>query len=257
MLKPDPELADRLESMKEVLGLRVIEEMYASNPFWQERFGARGRRHADQDAGYHLSYLASALRIGSPSVMTEYARWLRGVLVSRGMCSRHLAENFMKMREAIVAAEVERPEQALELLQAAEDALHYEDGLAHRIEQAAPALAERVASELHASLLDAAAARDERGRARCEDDVRYQLAYLADAVAADRPELFAQYATFVAGVHERHDLPKRHLEETLAVMERELEHATGPLAARDGARVAAHFAEARARLAAAANARAS
>lgn len=217
-----PELADRIEAMKEALGIRVIDAMYAANPFWEERFGARGRRHADQDAAYHLSYLASALRIGSASVMTEYARWLRGVLVPRGMCSRHLEENFEKMREAIVSAKVPDAEAALDLLALAVDALRHRDGAAGRIERSAPATAARVAGRLLGAPGEGTVARGDEGRARLEEDLRYHLAYLADAAATKRPELFAEHVVFAAGSLARRGIPPAHLLATLAALEADL-----------------------------------
>lgn len=247
-MKANPALADRLESMKETLGLQVIEAMYASNPFWEERFGKRGRRHADQDAGYHLSYLGSALRIGSASVMTEYARWLQGVLVSRGMCSRHLAENFARMREAIGAAGIPDADEAVELLRSAEDALVHREGLAQRVETAAPGIAAAVATALLAVQSEWQATWGDRARARCEDDVRYHLAYLADAVHSARPELFADHEVFVASTFARRGWQPRRLEELLEALERELGRVLGTLTSPEQGPVASSFALARERL---------
>ena len=83
-------LIERLEASAPELARRSIAEMY-DNPFWQERFGSRGRENADRDGQYHVSYLIQALAARDASVLTNYARWLQTLLVSRGMSSRHIA----------------------------------------------------------------------------------------------------------------------------------------------------------------------
>src|SRR5690242_53576 len=94
------DLANQLENRGAALARRAIEEMY-KNPFWQERFGRRGRQFAEQDGRYHVSYLVEALRFQTPDIFINYARWLQTVLTTRGMCSRHLAENFSRLADAI------------------------------------------------------------------------------------------------------------------------------------------------------------
>ena len=85
-------LVERLQAKAPELGRRAIAEMY-QNPFWQERFGAHGRENADKDGQFHLSYLIQALVASEAGVLTNYARWLQTLLVSRGMCTRHSADS--------------------------------------------------------------------------------------------------------------------------------------------------------------------
>ncbi len=49
-------LRDDLEALTPALSRRCTDAMYA-DPFWQARFGQRGRHHADEDSGYHVRYL--------------------------------------------------------------------------------------------------------------------------------------------------------------------------------------------------------
>ena len=49
-------LADALEARAQTLAERALKEMYA-NPFWDERFGERGRQFALADNRHHVSYL--------------------------------------------------------------------------------------------------------------------------------------------------------------------------------------------------------
>jgi hypothetical protein len=68
--------ADRIEARAEVLVEHALRAMYL-NPFWEERFGARGRQFARADNAFHVSYLVQALRAGSPELLAHYASWLQ------------------------------------------------------------------------------------------------------------------------------------------------------------------------------------
>lgn len=157
-----------LELKSPELSRRVVAEMY-EDPFWQERFGERGRRYAEQDGQYHVSYLVSALALSNPDILTGYARWLQSLLVSRGMCSRHIAENFERLARAI-AIEVPDAEPAIAMLHAAREALRYDAGLARELQDRSEAL------------VDAAAAHQDPPSIPRDHAVSL-LAYLADAMA--------------------------------------------------------------------------
>jgi hypothetical protein len=157
-------LAAELVQRADVLSARVVAEMYR-DPFWETRFGARGRHFAEEDGRYHVTYLAQALIASDPEVLTRYAGWLRTVLVSRGMCTRHLIENYQRLSDAIVESGLPDVEPAVLYLEHAVEALRYAHG---------PAL-----------LLQ---------RLRGRDDEL--LDFLIDAVAADRPDLFEQHVRY-------------------------------------------------------------
>jgi len=176
-------LADRLLAASEELTEEVIGEMYR-DPFWFERFGEpRASRHGRQDGNHHVAYLAEALRAGDGQVMERYARWLQQVLTTRGMCSRHLAENFERLGRAIAARGWPHHPRAVELLAAAVDALRYEGGPARAVQDRAGAIA--------------------------GDDAELATfaSYLADALALGRPPLFAAHAAWYAGFAERQGRP--------------------------------------------------
>lgn len=209
-------LAEEVQRRGPALSRQVIEQMYR-NPFWAERFGPRGRTHADQDGGYHVAYLVEAVRSGSPSVMTRYAQWLRSVLVSRGMCTRHLAENFARLADAFAADGEPALPIAVDLLRQAEAALLYEAPAARALQDGAPGLAHAVAGQLRAAHPEwDGGAQD--GWARCEDDLLYHLSYLADAVASDRAELFVSYARFMAGFLDKRGVALSHLQAVLVAL---------------------------------------
>jgi hypothetical protein len=161
------QLRDALERQALPLSQRVLDQMY-ENPFWMERYGERGRRHADEDSRYHVTYLQQALALGSPAVFTNYALWLRSVLVSRGMCSEHLAENYRLLADAILEAQLPDAEAATRLLDDARQALRYSTGEAARLDAERDRLALVVAQVAPAMR---------------EDDVRYVVSYWIDGVA--------------------------------------------------------------------------
>ncbi len=215
-------LADRLEAQADTLARQVVGEMY-TNPFWQERFGERGRHFAEQDGRYHLQYLALAVRLGLPSVMVRYARWLQIALTTRGMCTRHIAENFARLAGAIGRAGMPDAEQAIAYLREAEQALAYQDGAARAVQQAAEDIAERAVATVyarHPAWLERWGA---AGRARCRDDLLYHLSYLADAVALDKVDVFTDYARWIAGFLARREIPPAHVREALAVLDEALQ----------------------------------
>ena len=151
------------------LSQAVLDRMY-QNPFWMERYGVRGRAFADEDSLHHVRYLDEALAADDPAVFVRYARWLRTVLVSRGMCTEHLGENFRLLGAAIEAARIPDAASAVRILAAGVDALRYTDGDAGRLQQDEP------------RLLDAIRATP-AGMAMRDDDRRYLVSYAIDAAA--------------------------------------------------------------------------
>ena len=212
------DLASRIEAHADALAERTLVRMY-ENPFWEARFGERGRRFAAQDQHHHIRHLVIALRIGGPETMGGYARWLQVVLTSRGMCSRHLADNFAGVAEAISTG-IDRPEPALAYLRAAEAALRYDDGPARAVQEAIPVLAEEAVSALANRHPEWLGRWGEASYARCQDDVVYHLSYLADSLALERPDLFTSYVRWIAGFLSGLGVPRLHLAETFDALRR-------------------------------------
>ena len=156
-------LTHNLTEQSKQLGKRVLDEMY-ENPFWQERFGERGRRKAEEDSGYHVSYLVQALSASDPRIFTKYARWLQTVLVSRGMCTRHIVENFERLARAITD-NIAEAEPALAILRAGHDALRYDAGPGRELQEIAPRLVQAAVDALYTSQPSWQARFGEAGRA--------------------------------------------------------------------------------------------
>lgn len=127
MSGPSSALLAELEAKSSNLSRRCTSAMYA-DPFWMARFGERGRYHAERDSEYHVKYVLAALRAGDSTLFGSYARWLRGVLVSRGMCSWHLAQSFRQLAYAVGEEGISHAEPALRVLDSGIGALVYDTG---------------------------------------------------------------------------------------------------------------------------------
>lgn len=224
---PDPSnvalsaLADRLEQRREELARAALATMLR-NPFWEARFGERARTYGLQDGLYHVAYLCEALRAGTPATLEHYARWLQRVLTTRGMCTRHVADNFAALAEAIGRADVDDAEPAFRYLARASEALRYPGEAPRALQDASEAVAVAVA---------AAAAEpgwSDAQRMRCVDDLRYHVDYLADAVALGRPQLFAAYVAFIAGLLEQRREPRAALRRVLELLARQIAATLSP-----------------------------
>lgn len=87
---------------EEVIG-RSVKEIYVKYPELDEKFGERGRQKCYEDNVYHFQYLETSAGLGSAKVFTDYALWLNSVLVSRGMSTDHLIDNFRSIITALEA----------------------------------------------------------------------------------------------------------------------------------------------------------
>ncbi len=205
-MTPQPELARSIEARTAQLA-RESAEPFHRDPFWYARYGeARTRRFGDEDAVFHVRYLVQALSQGAPSVMEGYARWLRTLLVSHGMCTVHLSQHFSYLQEVLAAHALSGPE-VRGLLASAQESLRYREGSAAVVGAGAEAVAQRAARMLG------------RGADRgLQTELQLQVAYLADALAARRPELFIAHATFYVGFWPQRGLGDLHYPRVLQAL---------------------------------------
>ena len=177
-LTADVELAARIDLMAPQLAAASLAYM-PRDPFWEERYGERGRRFASEDAGFHLRYLRDAFSAGSQDVLDHYGRWLRDLLVARGMCTRHLQEHFEHLASALDAT-MGDPRPGASMRRAAA-ALRYESAEPAAVQNAAPAIGERLgrAPDGHSAW-----------------DPLFLTHYVADAVARQDPATLAAHITW-------------------------------------------------------------
>jgi hypothetical protein len=226
-------LVSELEARAGELSARVIEDMYR-DPFWLARFGERGRKFAHEDGRRHLSYLAQALVANDATVLVEYARWLRPVLTSRGMCSLHLDENLERIGRAL-EADVSNAGPALAFLERARDGLRYASGTEGELEAVKARLVETAAAE---------AATAGHTRASTARELAHVFSYLRDAAALGRTDLFVEYVAFAEQLGRGRGRAPGDLGRALLALDRQLERAAE---LSEGARNFAREAVARAR----------
>ncbi len=169
------------------------QEALHQDPFWAARYGQeRAPRVNDEDARDHVRYLVRALDERLPSVMEGYARWLRALRMSRGLCSRHLDRHFAGLAAALEAEGWGPGTEPHDYVGAARRALRYLDGPAHLLEEDAPELARAATSRLTLYIIP-------EDQPRLEEELQLQLSYLADALAAGKPELMGDHVRWYVG----------------------------------------------------------
>ena len=191
-------LLARLRSATAELNLAAVDEEY-KDPFWSDRYGERGRRHAVEDGQYHFSYVAEAVAAGSTLLLERYARWLRSVLVARGMCSEHLADGFRIRARLLTGPDWPDAGPAIAAFACADEALRYHEGPA-------------------AGLVPAAA----NGSDYLADELRVLRSYLADALALAQPATWIEHLVWRVGFDARGGRPQGHTRAQLDLLREQL-----------------------------------
>lgn len=195
-------LAREVEGRTQRLAEASVAHLY-EDPFWFARYGEeRARRFGGEDAVFHVRYLVQALDAKDAGVMERYARWLQGLLVPRGMSSRHLATHFQGLHDALVREGLTQPPLALEYMRAAEAALDWPEGDARAVHTARAELVRDTLRELSAR--EGAPTPGQAGR--LEEEVLLQLSYVMDAMGTKRPGLFLEHARWYAGFWPKRDV---------------------------------------------------
>ncbi|TYS90371.1 hypothetical protein [Rossellomorea aquimaris] len=88
----------------------AVERLYERYPELDVKYGEAGRKKCYEDNVHHFSYLESASDVRESNVFSDYALWLNSVLVSRGMKSDHLIDNFRCIIESLEMSGVEKGE---------------------------------------------------------------------------------------------------------------------------------------------------
>lgn len=216
------ELLDHLRLDGQALSQAVLEEMYR-DPFWRARFGDRGRRHADEDSAFHLRYLARAIEADAPEILVRYALWLREVLATRGMCSRHLAENFRLLAITLDAQAWPDSARAAAFVRQAQAALDYTGGDAAALQRARPAIVAHATSRT--------------GPAR-QEPLANLASYLEDAIAFEAPAMWSAHVDWTAQWIERTTGSRELFARDLAALEAALAANAMPAAALEHLRLA-------------------
>ena len=85
----------------DALPIRVTDAFFSRHPEWESRFGAAGRRRCNEDARFHLSFLAGAIQAGNADIFAEYVVWCAEMLASRNIERAHLLEHLDLVEEHV------------------------------------------------------------------------------------------------------------------------------------------------------------
>jgi hypothetical protein len=85
----------------------AVMKLYKRYPELEERFGEMGKQKCYEDNVHHFNYLQTTAAAGDEKVFIDYALWLNNVLISRGMKSDHLIDNFVCILEALEESDSE------------------------------------------------------------------------------------------------------------------------------------------------------
>jgi len=211
-----------LEEKRLTLVETTVTQLWA-NPFWQDRFGERGKRYFYEDSNYHIDTLITVIHMDSPQFLTQHYAWLRGVLVHRGMCSRHLLQTLTVFDEQVAAQLPTFWDSIRAYAATAYDGLVYADPACQILAQAEERLAVQVTQRILQEKPAWALRLGTRGEALCYEDVRYHLSFLQDALGFQEPQIFTDYLAWISGFLEARRLTPQMLHLSLSYLAQEIE----------------------------------
>ncbi|MGG1632092.1 hypothetical protein [Rossellomorea sp. NRS-1567] len=88
----------------------AVDRLYERYPELAVKYGEVGRKKCYEDNVHHFNYLESASEVAQSNVFSDYPLWLNSVLVSRGMKSDHLIDNFKCIIESLEMSGLEKGE---------------------------------------------------------------------------------------------------------------------------------------------------
>ncbi|AKG03963.1 hypothetical protein AAV35_003610 [Salimicrobium jeotgali] len=79
---------------KQYITDKVTKEFYIRYPWLEEKFGEKGKKHTREDNDHHLNHLELSYKRKDESFFSDYTVWLNDVLVSRGVGTKLIIENY-------------------------------------------------------------------------------------------------------------------------------------------------------------------
>lgn len=83
------------------LAREINDAFLEAHPDFVDRFGAKAKLRGEEDAGFHLHFLAEAILAESAQAFIDYIRWVKILLASRKMPAEDLLRYLQQMRETI------------------------------------------------------------------------------------------------------------------------------------------------------------
>ncbi|MDP9141880.1 MAG: cobalamin-dependent protein [Pseudomonadota bacterium] len=98
------QVSEAIGSRRSELATLVVERHFTRHPQLEQRYGKAGRNHCQQDAGYHLAYLAQAIAADCAALFGDYVGWAKIMLAKRGVPAGDLASLLETMKESLEQA---------------------------------------------------------------------------------------------------------------------------------------------------------
>lgn len=93
-------IAEQLRESRQEVARVVTDRFLNRHPDWVERYGELARIRGEEDAVFHVEFLAGAIVSDDVAAFEGYARWTAGMLSARGIAPEFLAENLEEVRDA-------------------------------------------------------------------------------------------------------------------------------------------------------------
>lgn len=219
------DIIEAIEKAESEVVAAMMAEFY-QNPFWEARFGEKGRKHTQKDSNYNLRHLITAIAVDYPPSLSEHYRWLRGLLVYRGMCTRHVRETIDLIGRELSARMPDLwPDIAL-FHDASYAGLAYEHPLCQALEERESEITRAVTHRLlHPAPFQPTGGDSEQVRQIYLRETGYHLSYLIDAVqfGPQAPHLFMAYVTFMGNHLPTIGISKESFHQTLRIMGAEID----------------------------------
>jgi methanogenic corrinoid protein MtbC1 len=86
-------LGNKIEAQKDELAILIVDEQWARNPGFKDRYGERGYAKCVQDVKYNLSYLSQAIASNSPPLFGTYIDWVKALFIGLKIPTVELGES--------------------------------------------------------------------------------------------------------------------------------------------------------------------
>ena len=95
------QVSESIELQRQAIVADTVSLEFTRHPELERRYATVAREKSQQDAEYHLSFLAAALAADNAAFFVDYAGWTKIVLASRGVLSDDLAFHLHCMTAAL------------------------------------------------------------------------------------------------------------------------------------------------------------
>lgn len=95
------QLSEIITARRDALAEAIVSCEIDRHPDLEQRYGPALRERARKDAGYHLSFLATAIRTETPALFADYTAWVKVLLVKRGLRIEDIAFHFECLHDVL------------------------------------------------------------------------------------------------------------------------------------------------------------